>query len=304
MSKWVVNVPAATVWTQPDSAREIDQKAVTNPVQLEGWLNDLDFEARLGLCNENLVQTQLLFGEEVLVTEEKEEWAHVICINQPSSKDSRGYPGWVPKVQLAELETWDAGNRPAAVVQNKKAVLKLETVEIEISYQTVLPVLSEESDRVTVQTPLGEGELQRSDIAIYSSVDSRPKGGGSDIAACGEQFAGLPYLWGGMSSYGYDCSGFTYTMCKANGHIIPRDAHDQLNAGDETDLDQLEPGDLLYFAYEEGKGSVHHVGIYYGGGKLLHSPNTGKSIEIIDMAGTIYEKELCAARRYGRETEE
>lgn len=106
-----------------------------------------------------------------------------------------------------------------------------------------------------------------------------------------------------MSSFGFDCSGFSYTMCKANGYIIPRDAHDQAASGEKVELHQLEPGDLLFFAYEEGKGSLHHVGIYYGDGKLLHSPNTGKTIEILEMAGTIYEKELCAARRYFQKTE-
>ena len=63
-------------------------------------------------------------------------------------------------------------------------------------------------------------------------------------------------------------------MCKANGYIIPRDAHDQAEAGKRIALNEMEPGDLLFFAYEEGKGSIHHVGIYYGEGKLIHSPNT------------------------------
>jgi cell wall-associated NlpC family hydrolase len=92
-------------------------------------------------------------------------------------------------------------------------------------------------------------------------------------------------------------------MCKANGFIIPRDAHDQANAGVEIKLEEIRPGDLLFFAYEGGKGRIHHVGIYYGDGKLLHSPNTGKTVEIIPLAGTIYERELCAARRYWVESE-
>ncbi len=59
----------------------------------------------------------------------------------------------------------------------------------------------------------------------------------------------------------------------------------------------MKAGDLLFFAYEEGKGAIHHVGLYVGGGKMLHSPKTGKSIEILTLKETIYEKELCAVRR-------
>ena len=118
----------------------------------------------------------------------------------------------------------------------------------------------------------------------------------------GLAFLDLPYLWGGMSSYGYDCSGFTYTMLKACGYFIPRDAGDQARGGVEVPLDNAErweKGDLLFFANDEGKGNVRHVGFYYGNGLLLHSHSTGKSIELLKLAGSSLEKDLCAVRRYG-----
>lgn len=90
-------------------------------------------------------------------------------------------------------------------------------------------------------------------------------------------------------------------MLKANGFIIPRDAADQATAGIEVDKDKAESwqvGDLLFFAYEEGKGRLHHVGIYYGNGLMIHSPTPGKAVEIIELAGTVHEKELCAVRRF------
>jgi cell wall-associated NlpC family hydrolase len=126
------------------------------------------------------------------------------------------------------------------------------------------------------------------------------KGTGDDIVKAGEPYLSLNYFWGGMSSFGYDCSGLSYAVHKANGYKIARDAGDQAASGEEVAFDKLEPGDLLFFAYEEGKGTLHHVGIYYGGGKMLHSPQTGKGIEITSLEGTIYEKELCAVRRYWR----
>ncbi|MDM5227776.1 C40 family peptidase [Cytobacillus sp. NJ13] len=304
--KWLVSVPAATLWTASDSSREIDLEAITNPVNLDSWLEKLTYEPRLELCNRNLVQSQVLYGEEVIVLEEKDGWVHVVVPSQPSSKDERGYPGWVPKAQLTKNEDWKLDSRKTAVIQKKKATLYSNDREPELvlSYQTILPVLKEEADWIQVQIPEGAGYLKPEDVQVYESIEAIGKGSGKDIIDAGEQFIGLPYLWGGMSSFGYDCSGFSYSMCKANGFIIPRDAHDQAEAGNPVELDAIESGDLLFFAYEEGKGKLHHVGIYYGDGKLLHSPNTGKTIEIIDLKDTIYEKELCAARRYWQETGE
>lgn len=304
--KLIVNVPIATVWTKRDSARDIDESAISNPSKIDVWLNGLNYDTLLDLCEGNRVQTQVLYGQEVLLLEENEGWSHVIVLEQPSSKDERGYPGWIPSVQLIEQPEWNLASGPVAAVTSKKAILFSENMEawLELSYETVLPVLEIEKERVLVKTPEGKGILQLHDVRISQSLELQAKGNGYDIVAAGEQFLGLAYLWGGMSSYGFDCSGFSYTMCKANGYIIPRDAHDQAKAGVAVALDSLEPGDLLFFAYEEGKGNVHHVGIYYGDGKLLHSPKTGKDIEITSIVGMDYEKELCAARRYWQKTED
>ncbi|MDE3838997.1 peptidase [Bacillus methanolicus] len=304
--KWIVNVSVATVWTSYDSPREIDKKAISNPVEIDEWLDGLSYETRLGLHNQNLVQTQVLFGQEVIVTNEKDGWAEVIIPDQPSSKDERGYPGWIPKDQLQRQHDWKISQGPVAVITAKSATLFSESDEplMELSYQTVLPVVQELDHWVKVKTPSGFGLISTERVKIFQSKDEIPKGNGHDIVLAGEAFLGLPYLWGGMSSFGYDCSGFSYTMCKANGYTIPRDASDQAKAGKRVELEKIEPGDLLFFAYEEGKGRIHHVGIYYGNGKMLHSPKTGKSIEVIPLQGTIYEKELCAARRYWQDTEE
>lgn len=304
--KWLITVPVATLWTSHDSAREIDRLAITNPSDIDMWLKGLTYENSLDFCNKNLIQSQVLFGEEVFVLEEKDEWVRVVVPSQSSSKDKRGYPGWLPKEQIIRRENWAISERPVVVLKQLKTTLygHSKQAQLLLSYQTILPFISKDEQWIQVQTPTGEGFLKTDEAFIYESLLSIPKGSGKDIVSAGKQFLGLSYLWGGMSSYGYDCSGFTYSMCKANGYIIPRDAHDQACKGMEVPLEEMMPGDLLFFAYEEGKGSIHHVGIYYGEGKLLHSPNTGKSIEIIELQNTIYETELCAARRYWQETEE
>ncbi|MDQ0217366.1 NlpC/P60 family protein [Peribacillus cavernae] len=304
--KMIVNVPLATVWTSYESPRTIDEAAISNPVKIDSWLSRLTYETCLELCNANLVQSQVLFGQEVIITAEKNGWVQIVVPEQPSGKDKRGYPGWLPKVQLAANDDWNIKQGKVTTVNSKKAMLYSESDKIlfELSYQTTLPVLEEQSDRVKVKLPTGTGFLMRQDVAVFSSYYGRAKGNGKDIISAGEKFLGLPYVWGGMSSYGFDCSGFSYMMYRANGYIIPRDAGDQAEAGFRVEPDAKQPGDLLFFAHEEGKGNIHHVGIYYGDGKLLHSPKTGKNIEILPLAGTIYEKELCAASRYWRETEE
>ncbi|MYL33875.1 peptidase [Pontibacillus yanchengensis] len=303
-TNWVVQVPVATVWTSPTSAREIDEPGLTNPLRLKEWYDAMTYEPRVALCDDNLVQSQLLYGEDVLLLEEKDGWSHIIAPHQPSKKDQRGYPGWIPSAQLKEIEDdhWDAG--PVALVTTSSTTLyNLEKEPLlELSYLTILPYLDIQDGFVKVHTPNGDGFLPEADVEVYISRDDIPKGAGIDIVAAGEKFIDLPYFWGGMSSYGYDCSGFSYNMHKANGYEIPRDASDQVNRGKEVPLEELQPGDLIYFAYEEGKGAVHHVGIYYGDGKMLHAPKTGKNVEVLELADTYYEKELCAARRFWEES--
>lgn len=303
---WIVNVPVANIWTSYHSPREIDLEITKANADIQSWLDQLDFDTRIELCHRNLLQTQALFGEEVIIDEEKGDWVRVVVIQQPSSKDERGYPGWMPKTQLVECENWNLVDRAVAVISSKKAKLYTEDqhIQMELSYGTILPLIEAMDEWIKVRTPLGICLLKVADVKIAASLSQMRKGSGHDIVASGEQFIGLPYLWGGMSSFGFDCSGFSYRICSMNGYMIPRDAHDQASAGYKVAISDIEPGDLLFFAFEEGKGAIHHVGIYYGDGKMLHSPNTGKTIETITLAGTIYEKELCGATRYWQDTEE
>ncbi|WP_164667597.1 C40 family peptidase [Virgibacillus doumboii] len=297
---WVAAVQVATVWTSPSSARELDTPSLTNPTDIDKWIAGLTYETNVALCDENRVQTQLLYGEPVIVTDIKDDWAHVVIPSQPSKKDGRGYPGWVPLRQLKKERTQDWLTDYAAAVTSDKTWLQTESGDnvIKLSYMSTLPVIAEHPDQIEVHTPDGALFLPKSAAMTYQTDKGPAKHPGTKIVNDAEQFLGLDYFWGGMSAFGYDCSGFVYNMHKANGYVIPRDAGDQAQSGKKIPYDQLEPGDLIFFAYEEGKGRLHHVGFYYGNGKMLHSPQTGKGIEMIDIKGTKYEKELCAATRY------
>lgn len=98
------------------------------------------------------------------------------------------------------------------------------------------------------------------------------------LVATSKTLMGLPYLWGGTSTKGVDCSGFTKTIYFLNGMVIPRDASQQVHSGKEVDsiknFDNLEKGDLLFFgrqATDSTKEKVVHVGMWIGNNEFIHS---------------------------------
>src|SRR5690625_8014262 len=90
---WLTAVQVATVWTDPQSARSMDAPGTSNPTNMDQWIESLTYETNLALCEENRIQTQLLYGERVLVTAFKDDGAQVVIPSQPSKQDPRGYPG-------------------------------------------------------------------------------------------------------------------------------------------------------------------------------------------------------------------
>ncbi|PRR92160.1 MULTISPECIES: NlpC/P60 family protein [unclassified Bacillus (in: firmicutes)] len=288
-------VPVANVWTAPQSPREIDQKVLQGSFKIKKWIDQQTYEEKLALCEENLIQSQVLFGERVIGLEETDGWMKVVIPQQASRKHPQGYPGYIPANQLKQVTE---GSAPAAshIVCQKKAMLyRNGQADMEISFLTELIAVEETDDCFHVVTPAGTREINKADVQPVSSISSMT---GKDVVDTGKQFVGLSYLWGGMSSFGYDCSGFAYSMYKACGYLLPRDASDQAVQGTPVASSHLEPGDLLFFANDNGKGAVRHVGIYAGDGMMLHSPKTGREIELLSLSGTSYEKEWAGARRY------
>ncbi|MBO8162715.1 MAG: C40 family peptidase [Brevibacillus sp.] len=300
MAKMVVNVSVAQIWTAPSSPRAVDAPLLTNPVDINGWLQTLGLEQRLELYEADLVQTQALYGTQVIAVDEQDEWVKVAIPTQPSIKDERGYPGWMPKSQLSPCtqEMMPDTGRTAVVTVPTAHLYRSETeVGMEVSFPTRLPVIEVNDSWVQVATPHGRQLLRRQDVKLVGN-GQREQIRGEQMVETGKMFLELPYLWSGMSAYGFDCSGFVHSLHRFYGIIIPRDASNQAMAGQMIEPDQLQPGDLLFFAHDQGRGKVHHVGMYAGDGMMIHSPKTGKSIEIIPLAGYEYEKEHCISRRY------
>ncbi|MDO3675862.1 C40 family peptidase [Paenibacillus ehimensis] len=295
-------VSVATVWTSPDSPRPLDEPALRHPAAITEWLAAMTVKDKLDLFGGNRIQTQLLYGTEAIAAEESGEWVKVFIPEQSTRKEGAGYPGWVPRRQLAEASDEAAADRWAEVVAPRALLsLRSQNAAIELSFLTRLPVIEETKDGVMVDTPDGAGFLPKDQVRISgcpASSGTEAEHAGQRLVRQGMRFIGLPYLWGGMSSYGYDCSGFAYSMHKSQGILIPRDASDQAVQGQMVERDRLEPGDLLFFAYEEGKGRVHHVGIYAGDNRMLHSPDSEGCIELVELNGYKLAKEHCVSRRY------
>ncbi|HMC38552.1 MAG TPA: C40 family peptidase, partial [Acidimicrobiales bacterium] len=110
------------------------------------------------------------------------------------------------------------------------------------------------------------------------------------------RFLGLQYLWAGTSSFGFDCSGLTYTVYRQFGVTLPRDAADQARAGGPVARADLRPGDLVFFAFD-GR-TVDHVGIYAGNGLMIDAPHTGAAIETVPLWSPDLSPYYAGARRY------
>ncbi|WP_256865426.1 C40 family peptidase [Paenibacillus sp. 32352] len=304
MERMVVAVSVATVWTNPQSSRSLDAPALQQPAAIRSWLENMALEDRLDLYSSNRIQTQAVYGTSVLAVEEQGDWVKVLIPQQGTRKEAGGYPGWIPRCQLVSESTELASSKRAEVITNT-AWLYLTPAEplIELSFLSSLPVLEAADPWIKVHIPGAEGigYVKAEEVRLINGfLSPKPGSGhvGQFILDRAMQFLDLPYLWGGMSAFGYDCSGFAHSMHRYAGISIPRDASDQVHYGTSIEKDRLEPGDLLFFAYEEGKGAVHHVGIYAGGGRMIHSPETIKSIEVVELSSYKLIKEHCMSRRY------
>jgi cell wall-associated NlpC family hydrolase len=109
---------------------------------------------------------------------------------------------------------------------------------------------------------------------------------GSEIVAYAKQFIGTPYVHGGSSSSGFDCSGFTSYVFSHFGGSLPRTASGQFSCGNYVERSDLQPGDLVFFTRSSSSSRISHVGIYVGNGCFIHSPQQGDSVKISSFSTT------------------
>jgi gamma-D-glutamyl-L-lysine dipeptidyl-peptidase len=288
-----VDVSVATLWHSPTSPRSVDAAALLRPVGIRSWLSSMSLAQRLDLNGR--VDSQLLLGERVVVDREQGVWAHVVVPDQPTPLDARGYPGWIPLVQLSFRARMSAA-QDAVVVAPTAWLYAGSTPLYEVSMATRLPVLSAGLGWVHSETPDGAAvSLRSTDVAVVTRAAAALPASGTDVVRTGQLFDGLAYLWGGTSAFGFDCSGFTHLVFAMRGVTIPRDADAQARAGTAVARSDLQPGDLIFFA---SNGFVHHVGIYVGNGMMLHAPQTGSVVQTVALSSEPYAREYAGARRY------
>jgi len=191
--------------------------------------------------------TQVLYGERVRVLARQGGWTRIAGPDQPSPLDPLGYPGWV--------RSWQLGPAFAAPLVVTTKVAKLpDGTQVGFGSQVPAGVLPAVATRRLPATRAG-------------------------IVRTAEQFLGLRYLWGGLSRWGYDCSGLTWAAYRAHGITIPRDADAQVAAGRSVSLTQMLPGDLLFYEHPV----VGHVAMYVGGGKMIEAPNSRSDVRIVPV---------------------
>ncbi|MHB8945963.1 MAG: NlpC/P60 family protein [Bacillota bacterium] len=224
--------------------------------------------------------TQGLLGMTVDLLQEKDGWYRVRL-------EDDGYLGWVAAAHLtivdkAGRDAWLAGQRAVVTARTTRVyenASKGAKVLAEATIGTDLPAPAEspKAGFARVLLPGGKsGWVELAAINLFPAEQQvfAAKRGPEGVIATAKLFLGLPYLWGGTSGRGFDCSGFTQFAFRTNGYDLPRDADMQYAVGDPVpDRSQLKPGDLVYFStYKSGPS---HVGIYLGNDRYINAAGAG-----------------------------
>ena len=209
-----------------------------------------------------------------------------------------GYIAWVDHggVTLASPKRFDAWTKAPKIIFTRSygSVYDNPGDELIILGDLVLGaqlvLLDESDDFYKVQYPDERvGFVKKSESERYHEWIEEVDPSGTLVELYARELMGSPYLWGGTSSKGMDCSGFTKTVYLMNGYVIPRDASQQINAGKNVDEDlnmsHLEKGDLMFFgtkATDSTRQRVTHVGIWLGNdhGEFIHASGKVKMSSI------------------------
>ena len=122
-------------------------------------------------------------------------------------------------------------------------------------------------------------------------------GGNSTIVETARKYLGVPYVYGGTSPSGFDCSGLVQYVFKECGYDLPRVADDQIQQGEAISWENLQPGDLVGFASSPGGTYASHIGIYSGNYMMIHAPHTGDVVKEASIESSYYQSRFITGRR-------
>jgi gamma-D-glutamyl-L-lysine dipeptidyl-peptidase len=241
-----------------------------------------------GFCNLSIVPcrrepsdksemiTQLLFGEHFEIIEEHKNWVYL-----NSAID--GYKSWIDRKQYLPIskETFDHlstanDSRSADVVGIISEAT--QNISFPITIGSRLPFIKSKEFSIENKKYNFQGSV--------STPSSKPKR--SQIVEDAFTYLNTPYLWGGRTPFGIDCSGFTQMVYQLNGMKLQRDASQQVEQGETLDFpEEAKPGDLAFFDNEDG--AITHVGIVLPDMQIIHS--SGKvHIDKLDHIGIFSEE--------------
>ena len=227
-----------------------------------------------GICNISIVPvrteasdkselcTQLLFGDLYLIIEEQEKWLKI-----KTAYD--GYEGWIDRIQhfyVTKQYFNDYLTESHPILNKFSTLATIGNNFFPILLGSVLPFYK-------------EGKIWIGDIAI--KIEYSPENNRSLIDTA-FLYYNAPYLWGGKTPYGIDCSGFVQQVFKMCGKKMLRDASEQVASGEEVSLDASIPGDVAFFSNDKGK--VVHVGIVLPNEKIIHAHGKVR-VDKLDQVG-------------------
>jgi len=260
------------------------------------------------------VVSQAIYGSNVTLLTARGEWCRIQTADH--------YKGWVPSRYLRLIQSGAGYATSGVVVQVESLFANLyrepdvtrHKPVLTVPFETRLEVISDENkdekkDEKNDETKKLKGSRdgwllarlpdKRSAWIQASDVVSDPKPLSiSESIELAKRFLGFPYLWGGTSSFGFDCSGFTQMLLRARGFNMPRDADQQaawagLIAVDRNDL---QAGDLLFFG--TSTRNITHTGMYIGDGQFIHDTTNGHPVvQISRLDDQPWTRLLVASRR-------
>jgi hypothetical protein len=242
------------------------------------------------------VVSQALYGSGVLSLEKRSGWIHI--------RTGDDYSGWVAEADITPLQGSYAPLGMAVRVVELSANLYREpnvtkhAPVLNLPWEARLEVIFGKVDEggrwlqvklVTGQTAYTEQGNVSADLAPLT-IDQ--------TIQLARRFLGVTYTWGGASSYGFDCSGFTQMLVRQRGVTMPRDTGAQASWSGVVPVERkdLQPGDLLFFGASPAK--ITHTGMYIGNGEFIHdTTNMHPGVQISKLDDTPWTKLLVAVRR-------
>ena len=208
------------------------------------------------------IVSQALFAEEVTICEKKNAWSLI--------KTSEGYSGWVFNDGIVSRQ--DVYSHQIMTSRLNATIYKEK--DIEYGPMKILPYGSK-LNRIDMEDPRWykvvlpdncEGYIQKGDAGLEPPLVSQ-----AELVYFSQKFLGIPYIWGGRSSFGYDCSGFVQMLYNQMGILLPRDSKEQIQDPRFKDipLNTIEAGDLIFFGKSREK--IMHVGLFLGNNQFIHT---------------------------------